>query len=342
MPIAYFTRTLKTTSNEGASYSRHQPNPWKSYDVHLQGPKRLIVYGNSIFYVINLYASTVYTYTEYTLSRLVLSSISLKMVESLRITEPRLLTDITAKLATLNLSAPEPPPTTLVLLQPLANAATLAACLPASRSTSTSNLQYLDIQPLSLAWRQAVIKAPPMQDLVFDLRLPLPTATSASSASTTSGNGVREVPRVPRVPRVQELQALPLLFSTTASSSKSTSASGVQGRFQKLYWDTAVPREGGLAVHTRDVITLIVTIATGIRMRVDGEVRFGLVFDGREGVIGHAMKLLKKQLGALEKEYKKGGKGTVEEGEGECGKQYYMGLRIGGLEALCALEGEKT
>ena len=138
------------------------------------------------------------------------------------------------------------------------------------------------------------------------------------------------------------MQALPLLFSTTASSSKSTSASGVQGGFQKLYWDTAVPREGGLAVHTRDVITLIVTIATGIRMRVDGEVRFGLVFDGREGVIGHAMKLLKKQLGALEKEYKKGGKGTVEEGEGECGKHYCMGLRIGGLEALCALEGEKT
>src|SRR5882757_4222986 len=143
MPIAYFTRTLKTTSNEGASYSRHQPNPWKSYDVHLQGPKRLIVYGNSIFYIINLYVSTVYICTEYTLSRLVLSSISLKMVESLRITEPRLLTDITAKLATLNLSAPEPPPTTLVLLQPLANAATLAACLPASRSTSASNLQYL-------------------------------------------------------------------------------------------------------------------------------------------------------------------------------------------------------
>ncbi|KAH8786242.1 hypothetical protein BGZ57DRAFT_818281 [Hyaloscypha finlandica] len=226
------------------------------------------------------------------------------MVESLRITEPRLLTDIAAKLETLNLSAPEPPPTTLVLLQPLANAATLAACLPASRSTSTSNLQYLDIQPLSLAWRQAVIKAPPMQDLV-----------------------------------VQEMQALPLLFSTPASSSKSTSASGGHGGFQKLYWDTAVPREGGLAVRTRDVITLIVTIATGIRMRVDGEVRFGLVFDGREGVTGHAMKLLKKQLGVLEKDYKKGGKGTVENGEGESGEHYWMGLRIEGLEALCILEG---
>ncbi|PMD64645.1 uncharacterized protein K444DRAFT_491862, partial [Hyaloscypha bicolor E] len=186
----------------------------------------------------------------------------LKMVESLRITEPRLLTDITAKLATLNLSAPEPPPTTLVLLQPLANAATLAACLPTSRSTSTPNLQYLDIQPLSLAWRQAVIKAPPMRDLVFDLPLPLPSSTPTSSPETTS-------------------------------------TSGVQGGLQKLYWVTAVPREGGLAVPTRDVMTLIVTIATGIRMRVGGDVRFGLVFDGREGVTGRAMKLLKKQLGAL-------------------------------------------
>jgi hypothetical protein len=270
------------------------------------------------------------------LSRLVLSSHSLKMVESLRITEPRLLTDITAKLATLNLSAPEPPPTTLVLLQPLANAATLAACLPASRSTSTSKIQYLDIQPLSLAWRQAVIKAPPLPDLVFDLRLPLPTATSASSVSTTSGDGVRGVPKVRRV---QEVQALPLPTSTPGSPSKSTSASRVQGGFQNLYWDTAGPREGGLAVRTRDVMTLIVTIATGIRMRVDGEVRFGLVFDGREGVMGRAMKTLKKQLGALEKEYKRGGKGMVGEGEGESWECCCMGLRIEGLETLCALEG---
>jgi hypothetical protein len=89
-------------------------------------------------------------------------------------------------------------------------------------------------------------------------------------------------------------------------------------------------------------MTLIVTIATGIRMRADGEVRFGLVFDGREGVTGRAMKLLKKQLGALEKEYKKGGKGTVEEGEGESGEHYCMGLRIESLEALCALEGEEA
>jgi len=74
-------------------------------------------------------------------------------------------------------------------------------------------------------------------------------------------------------------------------------------------------------------------------MRVDGKVRFGLVFDGREGVTGHAMKLLKKQLGVLEKEYKKGGKGTVENGEGESGEHYWMGLRIEGLEALCILEG---
>jgi hypothetical protein len=338
MPIAYFIRTLKITSNEGASYSRHQPNPWKSYDVT---PSRLQK-THGIWQLHLLYYQPVCRlHRKYPLQARPLLSLSLKMVESLRITEPRLLTDITAKLATLNLSAPEPPPTTLVLLQPLANAATLAACLPNSRSTSTPNLQYLDIQPLSLAWRQAVIKAPPMRDLVFDLRLPLLTGTSASSASTTSGDEIRGVPRVPRVQRVQEVQALPLPSSTPTSSPETTSASGVQGGFQKLYWVTAVPREGGLAVPTRDVMKLIVTIATGIRMRVGGDVRFGLVFDGREGVTGRAMKLLKKQLGALEKEYKKGGQGTVEEGEGESGEHYCMELRIESLEALCALEGER-
>ncbi len=64
---------------------------------------------------------------------------------------------------------------------------------------------------------------------------------------------------------------------------------------------------------TRDMMTLVITIATGTRMRADGEVKFGLVFDEGEGVAETAMKLLKKQLGELEKEYKK--TTTVQDGE---------------------------
>jgi len=210
------------------------------------------------------------------------------MVDSLRITEPCLLTDNTAKLAALDLSASEPPATTLVLLQPLANADTLTACLPKPNPDSASKMRYLNIQPLSLAWRQAVIKAGPTPNLIFDLSLPQPTGPSSSSLETNSStNG-----------------------------------------FQKVYWETAPPLDGGMVLSTRDVVTMINTIANGIRVRVDGKVSFGLVFDEAEGVAGHAMKLLRKQLDAAEKEYRKIESGKVAEGVEESGVNDSKGSQI--------------
>jgi hypothetical protein len=110
------------------------------------------------------------------------------MVEAQRIPEPSLLSSITVGLSNLSIDTFKPPhsrsqksPTTLVLLQPLANADILASCRdPASRLVrkpngsvcGTLNYEYLNIQPLSLAWRQAVIKAPPISQLTFDLSLP--------------------------------------------------------------------------------------------------------------------------------------------------------------------------
>ena len=46
--------------------------------------------------------------------------------------------------------------------------------------------------------------------------------------------------------------------------------------FQNLFWDTSVPHEGGIAINTQAVMTLVITLATAMRMTSSGEVRFGL------------------------------------------------------------------
>jgi hypothetical protein len=200
------------------------------------------------------------------------------MVEAQRITEPNLLSSLTIGLSNLSIDTskpPQTPPTTLALLQPLASPNLLASCRdPDSRLVrksngsvcGTSNNEYLNIQPLSLAWRQAVIKAPPISQLTFDLALP-------------------------------------------------------KHKGEKVYWDTALPREGGLAVRTQDVMTLAITIATGTRMRADGVLKFGVTYDETEGVSLRAMKLLEKQLSALGPEYRTTLVKDTEHRDGESGDQ---------------------
>ncbi|GIJ99566.1 hypothetical protein Aspvir_001700 [Aspergillus viridinutans] len=113
------------------------------------------------------------------------------MSEVETITDPDHLNEfhITAGLSSLNTgtsgASPEPVPQTqrvkLVLLQPLANPDMLAACRnPGSRVTrrstglsgGSSTREFLDIRPLSKAWRQATMKVPPFSHLIFDLTLP--------------------------------------------------------------------------------------------------------------------------------------------------------------------------
>jgi hypothetical protein len=184
-------------------------------------------------------------------------------MDPLCITEPSQLTDNTAKLAALDLSASEPRQITLVLLQPLANPATLASCLPSIHRNSTHNWQYLDLQPLSQAWRQAIINTSPTPNLVFDLSLPQSTDISSSSSETTS-----------------------LLNGRT------------------IRWDTSGSWNNYTIILTKDVMTMVNSIAIGVRMRYDGKVSFGLVFDEKEGLARHAMELLRKHLHNTEKEYK--------------------------------------
>jgi hypothetical protein len=187
------------------------------------------------------------------------------MAEACRITNPSQLARGAPKLgieasatdSTLSEGLLQTPPTTLVLLQPLANPDMLTACHPPNTFTE---YQYLNIQPLSLEWRQALINITPITHLILDLTLPRPLPPSSSSG---------------------ELE------------------------FQKIYWDTGIPSEGGTAVLTRDVMTMVLTIATGMRMRADGVLKFEVMYDLSEGVTPNAMRLLQKHLMELEKEYKK-------------------------------------
>lgn len=191
------------------------------------------------------------------------------MVEAERIADPSLLqqSDIVIRLSSLSLGTSEPSSESssqtqhvkLVLLQPLANADMLEACRdPDSRLVckpngfvcGVANHEYLDIQPLSKAWRQALTKVPPISQLTFDLALPKKDETS-------------------------------------------------KGSFQRVYWGTAMPQEESLGVHARDVRILAITIATVMRMRADGDVRFEVTYDETEGVLPGEMAYLKKQLLAL-------------------------------------------
>jgi hypothetical protein len=172
------------------------------------------------------------------------------MVEAEPITDPSLLQELNIELllSSLSIETSEPQSESvsqtrqarLALLQPLANADVLDACRdPASR--------YLNIQPLSKAWRQALAKVPPFPQLTFDLTLPKEDNRS-------------------------------------------------NGSFQKVHWDISMPKEAGLGIVARDVMTLVTTIATGTRMRVDGDVRFEVTYEETDGVSLRAMTRLKQQL----------------------------------------------
>jgi hypothetical protein len=194
------------------------------------------------------------------------------MDKSERLTDPRLLqeSELSIDLSCLSIEPFQPSSVLssqtqrriLALLQPLLNPETLEACRdPSSRIVrnpngsvcGTSNREYLNISQLSKAWRQALLKVPPIADVVFDLILPKEHENSKASS-----------------------------------------------QFQRIYWDTAMPSEGvSLGIHARDVMTMVVTIATEMRMRVDGNICFDITYDETEGISMKGMALLRKQLLAL-------------------------------------------
>jgi hypothetical protein len=93
-----------------------------------------------------------------------------------------------------------------------------------------SNSEYLNIAPLSQAWRHAMANTVPRAEVVFDIRLPVISEESDP----------------------------------------------------KIYWDTNLPRDGGLAVPMQKVLTMALTIAIAVRMRVKGVCRFGVCYHGKD------------------------------------------------------------
>jgi hypothetical protein len=112
--------------------------------------------------------------------------LTLSMSEAERITEPSLLNNFLVTPGVSNPStgasaSPAQPGSQtrkarLVLLQPLANVELLEACrIRSDNRFLTSENEFLNIQPLSRAWRRAITSVPPFSHLIFDLTLPKET-----------------------------------------------------------------------------------------------------------------------------------------------------------------------
>ncbi|EJD50573.1 hypothetical protein AURDEDRAFT_182467 [Auricularia subglabra TFB-10046 SS5] len=167
-------------------------------------------------------------------------------------------------------SLPQTRKAKLGLLQPLATSAMLAACrdpssrtvrFPDGRPSDSLGPEFLDISSLSKAWRKALVEVPPVTHLTFDLTLP--KAEVEGNPESVGENESGDVSR-------------------------------------RVYWDTAAPARGHhLAVRAPDVMRLAVTIATTVRMRTEGDVRFDVAYDEDDDASPRAMKLLKQQLLAI-------------------------------------------
>lgn len=69
-------------------------------------------------------------------------------------------------------------------------------------------------------------------------------------------------------------------------------------KFHRVYWAVAMPADGYLSLDTQRALTLAVTLATALRMRMDGELRFDVVH-GDDGLSERTVQLFRKQIGAI-------------------------------------------
>jgi hypothetical protein len=122
-------------------------------------------------------------------------------------------------------------------------------------------------------------------EVTFDLTLPTMESTPPSEDKTTTSKGGETACSS----RPKEDRAASLKGDGAARSS------------HELYWESTIPSDGGLAVVTPGVMTLAVTLATQMRMRVKDEVRFKLALPEGVQPTPSAMKLLEMQLSALAK-----------------------------------------
>lgn len=70
----------------------------------------------------------------------------------------------------------------------------------------------------------------------------------------------------------------------------------------RVYWDTALPRDGHhFGVSARNVMRLAVCIATLTRVRAEGDVLFALSYDEKDKTTHRVLDTLTRQLGNIEK-----------------------------------------
>ncbi|KAF2425359.1 hypothetical protein EJ08DRAFT_594525 [Tothia fuscella] len=178
------------------------------------------------------------------------------------------LSDLSIEDPTLSSTGSQAQRVKLILLQPLTDVKMRAACRnPASKFLNMmdgdnrrwkgrpTNDEFLNIQPLNAAWRQAITKATPPSEVILDLTLP--------KGETGPGGS------------------------------------------ERVYWSSALPRQGGQAVNFKDVMSLAVTLATNIRMRTTRDLTFSVITDKLDGIRPESVQLLDKQLLAVAKSMRK-------------------------------------
>ncbi|PYI23528.1 hypothetical protein BO99DRAFT_439807 [Aspergillus violaceofuscus CBS 115571] len=152
-------------------------------------------------------------------------------------------------------------PVKLALLKPLANSETLADCTNRKTDFCTDHSELgqmcLDIQPLGRAWRQELLKVPPMSALIFDLTIP---------SIKYNGKG--------------------------KARAKNTDETEPQ-----LAWgDRDRPC---LVVSMREVIHIVTTIATSMKIRGKNSTRFVLMYDPSQLIRLDEINELKEKLRVL-------------------------------------------
>lgn len=180
------------------------------------------------------------------------------MAEPIIITDPNGLSDLSFQLSTLALNEPGSGPQPqlhikLVLLQPLANPEMLSNCRTSTEWVMRTEWgferghhkdEFLNIQPLSAAWRQAMKTTTSITKVTFDLSLPRPDGSS--------------------------------------------------DEFQEVFWDTKLSKLSCLALTTQHVMTMVVTLATAMKMRTTGDLSFDLTYC--ESKTTRGMLVLERQL----------------------------------------------
>ena len=71
------------------------------------------------------------------------------------------------------------------------------------------------------------------------------------------------------------------------------------GSTQALFWHTALPSTGGIAVKVQEILNLVVNLATVLRMRNKGGVSFKTIYDEAEHNFQHGNDEVDKVLRRL-------------------------------------------